>query len=146
MSDFEIREIVFASSEYDDYTALRDRILRQPLGLEFSEVDLDKEQTYRHFGLFEGENIFATVMIVPYTDDSCQVRQMAVDFDRQGKSVGRILLTAVEKQLYSDGIKQVFLHSRDVAIGFYERLGYIPVGERFLEVGLPHQKMEKRLK
>jgi predicted GNAT family N-acyltransferase len=37
------------------------------------------------------------------------------------------------------------VHARDVAVGFYERLGYQSVGEPFVEIGLPHQTMEKEL-
>ncbi|MBS1564192.1 MAG: GNAT family N-acetyltransferase, partial [Bacteroidetes bacterium] len=31
------------------------------------------------------------------------------------------------------------------AVGFYEKLGYVAVGEEFLEVTLPHFVMEKKL-
>ena len=38
------------------------------------------------------------------------------------------------------------LHARQVAVPFYERLGYSIVGEPFEEVSIPHFKMEKGLR
>lgn len=141
----EIREIAFGSANYESATAMRDRILRRPLGLAFSLVDLEKEHAYRHFGLFESNTLIATVMVVPRSPGSLQVRQMAVASDRQGQGIGKRLLSAVEQQLRSEGARHLVLHARDLAIGFYERLGYIPVGAPFIEVGIPHQQMEKSL-
>ncbi|MBT8043458.1 MAG: GNAT family N-acetyltransferase [Verrucomicrobiae bacterium] len=144
-SVFEIREVDFGSVEYQASTELRDRVLRKPLGLKFSEVDLEKESGYRHFGLFHDQAIFATVMIVPHPDGKSQVRQMAVDFHWQRQGIGRTLLKEVEKRLQKDGIHHLFLHSRNSAICFYRHLDYKPVGDLFTEVGIPHQKMEKAL-
>ena len=31
------------------------------------------------------------------------------------------------------------------AVGFYEKLGYASVGREFMEVGLPHIRMEKHI-
>jgi predicted GNAT family N-acyltransferase len=144
-SDFEVREIEFGSAAYVTYTALRDQVLRQPLGLTFSEVDLEKEPGYRHFGLFSAEQILATVMIVPTDATVAKVRQMAVAFNYQGRGLGQQLLTAVEQRLFRDGIGHLYLHARDSAVGFYQRLGYSVVGDPFTEVGIPHRKMEKAL-
>jgi predicted GNAT family N-acyltransferase len=37
------------------------------------------------------------------------------------------------------------LHARLTAIGFYEKSGYVVSGGEFLEVGIPHVKMVKRI-
>ena len=141
-----IREIAFGRTDYAAATALRDRVLRQPLGLKFSEVDLAKEPAYRHFGLFSGSEILATVMLVPREDGWWQVRQMAVAPAHQGTGLGRTLLLAAEKAAHRDGVTQLYLHARQHAIGFYARLGYVEAGERFTEVGIEHARMEKRLR
>ncbi|MBP9195036.1 MAG: GNAT family N-acetyltransferase, partial [Saprospiraceae bacterium] len=33
----------------------------------------------------------------------------------------------------------------DTAVPFYIKLGYIPIGDAFVEVGIAHQKMSKTL-
>jgi predicted GNAT family N-acyltransferase len=35
------------------------------------------------------------------------------------------------------------LHARIVAVGFYEKMGYVRQGELFTEVGIPHVLMQK---
>ena len=47
----------------------------------------------------------------------------------------------------AEGADEVWLHARDTAFGFYERLGYVPEGEIFVSelTGIPHRTMRKRL-
>jgi len=40
---------------------------------------------------------------------------------------------------------EISLHAREVAVAFYESMGYTTVGEPFLEVGILHMKMTKRV-
>ena len=37
------------------------------------------------------------------------------------------------------------LHARRTALGFYQRLGFRETGETFLEDGIPHIRVERRL-
>jgi predicted GNAT family N-acyltransferase len=39
------------------------------------------------------------------------------------------------------GAHEVVLHAQCSAQGFYERLGFVPRGELFEEVGIPHVEM-----
>ncbi|RAQ30601.1 hypothetical protein DPQ25_03690 [Hydrogeniiclostridium mannosilyticum] len=43
------------------------------------------------------------------------------------------------------GHRLLWLNARRTAEGFYLRLGYRRTGEEFLELGIPHIRMEKRL-
>jgi len=43
-------------------------------------------------------------------------------------------------------VKEIRLHARETALGFYERLGFVGEGARFLEVSIPHQVMWKRIR
>ena len=50
-----------------------------------------------------------------------------------------------EKDLINRGYRSLELNARDIAVGFYERLGYKIQGERFVEVSIDHYKMTKTL-
>ena len=141
----ECREVPHDSPLYHAAVALRDRLLRRPLGLVFTGEDLAAEAANRHFVLLEGTGIRACLMVVPHAPGVVQIRQMAVDERLQGTGLGRRLMSAVEETLRAEGIIRVFLHARDSAIGFYARLGYTAEGDRFTEVGIPHRRMVKRL-
>lgn len=70
---------------------------------------------------------------------------MAVQNNLQGKGIGASLMSFVENLARDKGYRNLVMHARDTAIGFYEKFGYKVLGEQFLEVGLPHHLMAKSL-
>ncbi|MEI7946914.1 MAG: GNAT family N-acetyltransferase [bacterium] len=139
-----VKEIRHGSAEYQQECALRQEVMRKPLGLNLYDEDLVAERGQIHFGLFdEKDQLLACVIAVPVTATEAKVRQMAVRPSLQGKGCGRLLLEAAEQVLVQQGFTDLFLNSRMTAIGFYERLGYVRSGPEFMEVGMPHVKMRK---
>jgi predicted GNAT family N-acyltransferase len=139
----ELIEIKFGSDLYAKELELRNGVLRKPIGLKYSEADLQNESVYRHFGLLLESHLAACLMVVPHPGEVFQIRQMAVRSDLQGRGYGRFLMTAVEAVLRKGTVTRVFLNARGTAIDFYSKLGYQPVGGIFTEVGVPHLRMEK---
>ncbi|MGB7347958.1 MAG: GNAT family N-acetyltransferase [Pirellulaceae bacterium] len=138
-------EMQWQSELYDQEIRLRDEILRKPLGLDFSPEQLAAEKDELRFGVIDAERLIAIVLAKPLSESVVKLRQMAVAADRQGQGVGRFLIENVEQTLAEKGFRQVELHAREVAKGFYDSMGYVTQGERFVEVGIPHFKMAKRL-
>ena len=126
---------------------LRERVLRQPLGLSLSASDLRDEDQQLHFGLFaeDQHRLLACLVINPLTPSMVKLRQMAVAPDVQGQGLGLMLVTDTEKLLRDRGVQTVELHARTSAAGFYQKLGYEPSGPVFIEVGVEHQKMWRHL-
>ncbi len=141
----ECAEIEFGSEEYEQTLALRKLVLRDPLGLQWTEEEEAWEPRDRHFALKDGGALVACVVIRSLGDGAVKLRQMAVLTDWQGTGRGRSLLEGVEEILRNDGASSIELNARDTALGFYERLGFGRVGEEFVEVGIPHWKMVKKL-
>ena len=135
-------EIEFGSEPYRQELLLRDAILRKPIGLKLPER-MDDEAACRHFGLIRDGELLACLIAVPLEPGTVRIRQMAVQSGLQGTGLGRRLMLESEAILKSDGVREFILHARATAIGFYEKLGYRPVGNRFTEVGIPHVLMEK---
>ncbi len=42
-------------------------------------------------------------------------------------------------------LAKVFLHAQTSATGFYERHGFYPLGDEFMDAGIPHRFMERTL-
>lgn len=141
----DLHRVEFASSGYEACKELRRLVLREPLGLDWSEHDLEEEEAEWHFGLFDGETLVACLVIRPLGAGRVKLRQMAVAGDRQGQGIGRSLVAGVMDALQEEAVREVELHAREEAAGFYARLGFVREGERFEEVGIPHWKMGKRL-
>ena len=139
-----LREYSYASADYDAALKLRRDVLRRPLGLTYEAADLAKEASDIHLGAFEGNAVVATLILTPQ-EDEVTMRQVAVVLDRQGQGIGRKLVAFSEAYARAAGFKRMSLHARETAVAFYERLGYATVGERFIEVTIPHRAMLKEL-
>lgn len=139
-------EIAHDSNQYRQACLLRNAVLRQPLGLSLYDEDLDAEASYRHFGVFVGNELAGCLVITPLESNKVQLKQMAVEDEFRGKGFGRLLLEEIEECLIASGVKEIRLHARETALGFYERLGFVGEGARFLEVSIPHQVMWKRIR
>lgn len=70
-----------------------------------------------------------------------KIGRMAVLREWRGKGVGEALLMALIEQARSDDLREVSLNAQVDAIGFYEKFGFVPYGERFEEAGIQHLAM-----
>jgi len=98
--------------------------------------------------LDERGRIVGTARLLPGAGDpERQVRQVVVAPAARGLGVGRLLMQALEGTARTEGAVELWLHARESAIGFYERLGYACEGDRFVSplTGIPHRTMRKRL-
>lgn len=143
--DFSV--IQYGSSEYNEMVDLRHEVLRKPLGLTFSEKDLERDKnTLLLVARFsEKKGIVACCILSPKTTDTAQLRQMAVAELCRGKSVGRQLLSFAESVAVNQGYQYIYLHAREVAVGFYKNQSYDVIGDKFVEVGIPHYEMSKKI-
>lgn len=130
---------------YEQALALRQRILRTPLGLDIRNDNLDAEKEQVIFVYLENNKVLGCVLLQPYDGQIFKLRQMAVDAQRQREGIGAALVRAAEEYAASAGRPNIVLHARETALHFYERLGYEVIGAPFIEVGIPHRKMEKCL-
>jgi predicted GNAT family N-acyltransferase len=140
-----LREIDWGSTEYRAQCALRDRYLRQPLGLRLGDEDLDSEREQRHFCLYDGTTLIAAACVIQQDQTTAQLRQMVVEPAAQGRGHGRRIVGEIEHLLLQGGIDLLFLHARKTAIGFYTACGFEVVGPEFMHATLVHVRMEKHL-
>ena len=139
------REIAHGSLEYALTVALRDRVLRAPLGLTFTSAELATEAAHWHLAVWQGERLLACLVLVPLAGGEVKMRQVAVEPAWQGRGLGRQLVDFAERLAHSRGATLMTLHARATAVAFYLHLGYELVGQPFVEVTIPHQAMRKAL-
>jgi GNAT superfamily N-acetyltransferase len=140
-----LKIIDYGSPEYQQMVKLRDAVLRKPLGLTFTQDDLESEKDNILIAAFEEERMLGCCMLVEERPDIVRLRQMAVLNALQGKGVGRALINFAENIARDRGYKIVKMHARNNSIGFYEKVGYKKKGDEFIEVTIPHYVMEKML-
>jgi N-acetylglutamate synthase-like GNAT family acetyltransferase len=138
-------EVAHGSSEYEATVGLRRRVLREPLGLDFTREELAAEAADYHLIANEDGTLAACLTLVPLENCVIKMRQVAVEPVLQKRGIGRELVRFAEDFALERGFTRIALNARTSAVPFYERLGYACVGEDFVEVTIPHRMMWKAL-
>lgn len=127
---------------FSAWVALRQVILRDPIGLVYSEADLESERKERHLLALRSGALAGGLVVRELTRGRWKIRQVAVTEPQQGRGIGTLLMQHAMAAAVAEEISQIVLHSRAGVVAFYEKLGYTVAGEPFEEVGIPHRRME----
>ena len=139
-------------AEWAAYYALRYAVLRQPWqqppGSERVPAD-DEPGTIHALLLAETAGLPAALavgMLQPTGNGQGQIRFMAVAPQAAGQGLGQRVVTYLEAQAQAAGLHEIVLHSRERAVGFYEKLGYAVVEPSHLLFDeIQHFLMRKQL-
>lgn len=145
MSGITIKQISVNDGEYQQVWQLREDVLRKPIGLSLANEDLGRDKEDQILVALKDNHVIGCLMLRTLPGRQMQLRQMAVAHNAQGAGIGRALVLEAEKTARHHGMASIVLHARQVALGFYEKLGYRAYGDVFTEVGMPHFMMEKAL-
>lgn len=140
-----LKIIDYGTPDYNDMVKLRDEILRKPLGLSFTQEELEKEKSNLMMAAYEDDKMLGCCMLVEEDPQTVRLRQMAVRNDLQGKGIGKALIQFAENLARDHGYQKICMHARKNALGFYEKMGYRVTGDEFEEITIPHYMMEKEL-
>ena len=144
--DIIFRAVPHGSPEYTETIALRDEVLRRPLGLEFSPELLGAEAADFHLACYSQDgDLLGCLILTPEDNATVRMRQVAINPALQRSGIGTALVHYSETFALQHGYTLMTMHAREQAVPFYERLGYVVYGDRFEEVTIPHWKMKKHL-
>jgi len=145
MTGINFIEIPYNSRLYKKVIKLREKVLRIPLGLKFSEKDLETDKHEMIFAMIIDEKPIACLQARNIDNHTAKLRQMAVHPDFQGLGLGKHLIRQTEKVLKTKNIQIIELNARKTALEFYQKSGYNVCSDEFIEVGIPHYKMIKKI-
>jgi predicted GNAT family N-acyltransferase len=140
-----IHLIEFATPLYDESIRLRDLLLRKPLNMEFTIKQLAEEWNQFHLAAVDDNELKGILVLKPLDKKRVKMRQVAVKPTCQKQGIGAKMVNESEKIAKEKGFNKMELSARKIAIPFYEKLNYKIEGDEFLEVGIPHFKMVKKL-
>lgn len=142
-----LKIITYGTPEYQEMVDLRYKILREPLGLTFTEKELQKDQNSLLLvaSFPASEKIVGCCILTPISESVVQLRQMAVDNFLQKQGVGSNVLLFARDVAVQNNYRYIYLHARKEAIDFYKKHGYTIEGNEFTEVGIPHFEMLKQI-
>lgn len=136
-----------------DIMDLRVAVLRQGTPATTCDYPEDAYDDIIHLGIKRGETVVATSSWFSKecpeapNESAVQLKGMAVDTDIQGSGLGALLIAAGIEIAQSRNAQLVWARARDSALGFYERCGFTPVGEQFIDgpTAMPHHIVIRRL-
>jgi predicted GNAT family N-acyltransferase len=108
-----------------------------PVELEMDEYDPHAS----HWLAQDGDQAIATVRML--TDG--KIGRMAVLAPYRRRGIGKALLQSCIEEAKARHFDTLELGAQVHAIGFYQRQGFEPVGDRFIDAGIPHQTMRMTL-
>ena len=136
-----------------DTFIVRQPVLRPGRGIETCVFDGDSLPSTLHFGIYDNEALLGVISVFEashpfFTEErQFQIRGMAVLDANQKKGLGEKLVQKAEEYiaLQQQG-SRIWFNAREIAVGFYEKMGYTVIGAAFNipDVG-PHYVMHKKL-
>lgn len=136
-------EAIDYGSGVEDLRAVREPVFVQeqqvPLDLEWDDLDplcahvIARDDAGQPIG---------TARLTPER----KIGRMAVLREWRGRGVGDALLRALVAEAQARQWSELSLNAQVSAWGFYARHGFVPVGARFMEAGIAHQSMRRRLR
>jgi len=140
-----VDEVKFASYAYGESLTLRRNILRTPLGIDFSDEEIQDEPNLIHLTAMRDGMLAGALVLKPHDDGRIQIKQMCVEPVYRHAKIGSLLIRHAERMTKMRKVKDIWLNARlDVQI-FYERSGYLASGDPYMRVGIPHIYMHKAL-
>lgn len=77
--------------------------------------------------------------------DDGHIGRMAVLKNRRQQGIGSEILLALLAIARQKKLESVFLHAQLTAVGFYKKFGFVCDGKEFLDAGIAHVTMVKKL-
>jgi predicted GNAT family N-acyltransferase len=106
------------------------------------EIELDEHDAVSlHALAFEDGKPVATGRLLP----DGHIGRMAVLEDWRNRGIGGLILDALMERARQRGDPQVILSAQVGAARFYEAHGFVRHGAEYMEAGIRHQEMRRRL-
>jgi predicted GNAT family N-acyltransferase len=107
------------------------------------EVD-EHDEAALHLVAVDHGCVVATARVV-MDGGTAKVGRVAVAAGARRRGIASRLLEESEARARALGARRIALAAQTGTLGLYERAGYTAYGERFLDAGIEHLMMEKRL-
>lgn len=112
-----------------------------PLAEEIDEF----EEIATHFLVFSDNNIPIATSIMRNVDGKAKIERVCVLSEYRKLHIGKTLMEFMEKVAAENKFKVIILCAQLQALNFYKSLGYQVCSEEFLDGGIKHHKMEKKI-
>ena len=139
----EVRE-ARSEEEVAEALAVRSRVFCEEQGVSF-EADQDgRDPEATHIVAVDDGDVIGTCRLL-FRGNVARLGRLAVDPDRRGHGIAAALLELADSVALERGARSIALHAQTYARRLYLDAGYEERGPEFVEEGIEHVAMGKRL-
>ena len=131
-------------SEVDQALALREQVFSVEQGVDLAADRDGLDDLAIQVVAVESGRVIGTCRVL-VDGDIARLGRMAVESRARGRGLGAAILAAAERLARDAGARLMRLHAQRYIEDLYAAAGYTAYGEPFVEEGIPHVAMEKRL-
>ena len=130
--------------EVDQALALREQVFCVEQGVALAADRDGLDDLAIQVVAIESGHVIGTCRVL-VEGEIARLGRMAVEAGARGRGLGAAILAAAEQSARDAGARQMRLHAQRYIEDMYAAAGYTPYGEPFIDEGIEHVAMEKRL-
>ena len=131
-------KIIKTDDDYQSCLSIRKQVFIMGQNIPI-EIELDDDHIEASFFLAKIDGKPIGTARFRKTDSGIKLERFAVLKDYRNFGVGKALVLFILNHLKNE--KTIYLNAQESVTGFYEKLGFSPVGDKFYEAEIPHRKM-----
>ena len=136
----------FKWQQYDylpsDIKELRKEVFVKEQGI-LEELEFDQyEEVAKHIGLYINELLVGTIRLIELDNNRCKLGRFIIKKEYRSLGLGKLVIAYVFKNMK---FSEYLVHAQVNKMGFYQKCGFVEVGESFMEDGIEHIKMYWKL-
>jgi predicted GNAT family N-acyltransferase len=133
------------AEDWPELVALRTRVFVDEQGVPPEIEQDDRDATAVHVVSRDGSGRAVATGRLLVDGERASIGRMATDASVRGRGHGAAVLAELHRQAVLRGVREIELHAQVAARRFYERAGYVAVGDEYLEAGIRHVTMRRAL-
>jgi len=103
-----------------------------------------EEEISEHLTIYDKDKPVAVGRIL-LNNDKFILGRIAVLKEHRWQGFGRLVTQALIDKSVEMGATEVELSSQTHAIGLYEKLGFVAYGDEYMDAGIPHYSMKRKV-
>jgi predicted GNAT family N-acyltransferase len=123
---------------------LRERVFSGEQGVSIAADRDGRDDESTHLVAIEGDRVIGTCRLL-FRGNVARLGRLAVDPDRRGEGIAAGLLELADRIALDQGANSISLHAQTYARRLYLDAGYEERGPEFVEEGIEHVAMGKRI-
>ena len=136
--------ILKSPDDLSDAFFVREEVFTREQGFAAPDTD-DKEEQSLHVVLYQDGRPIATGRTYPGEEGVYHIGRICVLKEFRKLHLGKRLMDELERLAAAQGAGLLVLGAQLYAVPFYEKCGFTPTGERYMDEFCEHEYLQKRL-